>query len=898
MATATFVEGLRAALVEIDDVSLEDDAGVILLRAHLDKMVAHETALFRFVSGEGFVASAADFGLVARGLAALRRATTDEIDFFDGRADLLKSVQDRVSGLFGEPALRRCDYVGPRTGRMCLKPTSSVESRCVAHLSGRGLAGEDFFCRLSVLLELFAGGQTDHPVLTPVYAPATNAVAGEGPAPRAVCRGCARGVTDRDLVGFAAGVLEPGTIDNSSVTDPVTQAGGGVLASDSAESGFSLITSDPEKLDARVHAACLQTVPVYCVACVGLRPWATIFDSALFLLICEEGLREGSDHRDHLCVVVPQALVLPLPLAAIPSGARAIIGQSCVDLGLTLSGDLASLCPPPAPVGMSPALRGAVGPRRREEHMDALARAAGGSLDTPAVPPSVERLRQQALAGLAAEPGGTPPFVDLTGGAAGGEAADTDVRAPAAASSDRQPEASDLSSEGSAALTSILNSMVTKLAALDAKVDAYAAPGVAASVPSAVPGPAPLVYPSGSVSTAIVIGSSTPDLARFLPFGEPAPPFDALHHDADRDGFASTHDGHEASIERIVAEDFTWLAAAVLESSLAKPYGARNMRLGKATRPDLERSHSVRKFTVNSERVPDTTDVELADGLRVTTRRKAPGLIRQSRWRELSQHRIRDLLGPVIAHSGMYASGMVGSTYRTNQAKTLCLVFQLFEATARYLMEDAPRRCSWAEAYEFLGMLQEVQFWDHPIVGKSLAATLSSLASGLSTRDLEQISSPPASLRPVVLDMVNGNFMLLSTVITPAAPPGAGPGRVVPAAPPPPNGGAKDVVKGAQMCAVADCIGYGARTSPPYACTHAFTRACDVCGLMHVRTGKRGWTCAQAAALEAKVTSLPARSAAYKMSCEAFVSAARIAKLDPAAKTTAMAVADLVNALP
>ena len=133
----------------------------------------------------------------------------------------------------------------------------------------------------------------------------------------------------------------------------------------------------------------------YCVACVGLRPWATIFDSALFLLVNGEGLAEAGDHAQ-LRVVVPDTLVLPLPLAAIPSGARAVIGQSCVDRGLILTGDLATLCPPPRPIGMSPALRGAVGPRRREEHMDALERAAGGPLDTPAAPPSVERLRLQA----------------------------------------------------------------------------------------------------------------------------------------------------------------------------------------------------------------------------------------------------------------------------------------------------------------------------------------------------------------------------------------------------------------------------------------------------------------------------------------------------------------------
>jgi hypothetical protein len=205
MPGADFVAGLRRELGEIDGVSLADDFGISIINEHLGRLVAHEAALFRYVDGEGFVASAEDFALVARGLAALRRATTDEIDFFDGRRQLLMEVTDRVAALFGEASPRRCDYVGPRNGRICLKQTLSVDGRGAATLSGRGLAAEDFFCRLTALLEQIADGPTDRPVLTPVYASLSGAPGGGASAcPRAVCRGCARGISDSDLVAVAA----------------------------------------------------------------------------------------------------------------------------------------------------------------------------------------------------------------------------------------------------------------------------------------------------------------------------------------------------------------------------------------------------------------------------------------------------------------------------------------------------------------------------------------------------------------------------------------------------------------------------------------------------------------------------------------------------------------------
>ena len=168
------------------------------------------------------------------------------------------------------------------------------------------------------------------------------------------------------------------------------------------------------------------------------------------------------------------------------------------------------------------------------------------------------------------------------------------------------------------------------------------------------------------------------------------------------------------------------------------------------------------------------------------------------------------------------------------------------------------------------------------------------MACGLTVRELEQLTSPCVSLRPLVLEAVNSNFMLLSSVTTPKLAPVA---RGVPPAPSP-DGAKGEVAKGAIMCAVSDCIGYGAKTTPPYQCTHIITRGCDACGLMHVRTGTRKWSCEQAAALQSVVDSLPARGAAFKLSYESYVSDARVGKLDPAGATTAKAVKAAAAAAP
>ena len=78
---------------------------------------------------------------------------------------------------------------------------------------------------------------------------------------------------------------------------------------------------------------------------------------------------------------------------------------------------------------------------------------------------------------------------------------------------------------------------------------------------------------------------------------------------------------------------------------------------------------------------------------------------------------------------------------------------------------------------------------------------------------------------------------------------------------------AKAVPTFGSMCGVAGCVGYNKKNG--YACTHIFTRPCDVgevCRLPHASYGLRAWTCQEAKALAEVVKPAAGRNAAFKSS--------------------------------
>ena len=945
---------LRSGVEAFNEVDL---IGIMaLLRATLTAFLALPvTALGVFErNGDGsYRASSAHVTVAVAGLAAMCRICSDD------QKDICVASLDGVNPelAFQEPALlwtrasaflalvigqtfEGCDYVGPRNGKLCCLKPAGREWRCGKHLSAPGLSGDDFLVRLGELLAAYGCGSPP-PVLR-----------GLGPGRRG------------DLDGDGAGAVVCGLCCRAMAASDILSNGHTVSVAD-AVVGFMAMGSGFHAADL-LDSACRQWCPAFCLTCALHRPSGCALYGTLFWLASE------FPHGDQSWISVEEdAVTLTTICVMVFDPGNLVPGSFCALLGSRLGGEVpvhglgaefvqehfprASLLG-----GLSPAQMGAArqGPRRREEHMDALAAAAAGAggdgLNTPfgaggfgGPPPSVGRVAPGPALPICALAGcSRTVWVDRDGGglivrmhehcsrAHAEEAARAAFGAPAASMGGlgggasvaaalpgpltrvcalagcaqaalvgfnycgpaHAREAGALTSRPplpgaravaagpvpalSAALGALpgapsvmaadisqLLALVQHLAGSVAALQAAATPGPSSSTVSAL---ALLGGGPGGGGVGGVGGPGIGHLVLFLPFGEAAPGYEPSHHEACPDGFGPIDLAHPAHILRYMGEDFLSLAAATLPGKTAKFYGQRCLRLTGVDRLDLDVTHSSLLFTTSAVVPYEQHEVAAGGGLSLTASRRKVGQLLLPRWRDYGAARMRDLLDVVHTRTGLYHPSAPGSAYRIAVVRTMCATYQLLDGVVRYLMEQAPLSFTWVEASRFIGIIVSTHLWKQEITRQSLWSQICEVAIHMSLRDLEILSPAPRELRALVLQVANGNSLLLTQIrqapgpSQTSAPTGAGP---VPAPKPPaPAGGAF------LLCNAPGCTGYSANTRPPFACTHVFTVICDRgCGLCHARVGPRKWTCAQARALSGGGVAGARLSAAFKVSAAAWM---------------------------
>ena len=962
-----WLEQLVVAAAGLSAVDLTE--GKRILRAALLELVAlplhFSHGLFVYTEGVGYVASQLDFSTWVLGVTAYYRILTDDQGvYFQGvlnnldtesggeRSDLWALATKAIRASIGEDAPFICDHVAPKAGKYCGRPVKARQTRCDQHLAVGSEASGDFLARIGELITALCDD---------LRAPTLK---GLGPHKRGdeggsvlVCGLCTRAILPSEVLrGF-------GLISAAFPEDLF---------------GFKALGAGDDFLEV-LDDCCKQLEPTFCLTCALHRPGACCGYTALHKFC--HGI--GNDYMGSTMTVTDEGVALHRLSVALFDPTGLVPHGVCERLGLRMSRDelmvhgiaddfWAENFSRNYSAGLSPAQAASARrdqPRRRDEHMAALADAAlrGGAagLLTPgqivdfasadfsgppasvaamALRPGADVICLKAGCGVRVFPGhqycGRTHAMECLAAAPiviGG----ADFSAPPATVAPASFPAADVfclkagcgmkvfpghqycgrthAMECLAAAPIVIGGaasgiILCRLAGCrkaawpghlfcgkthaDADSLLGAAPAMAAVGGSAVVDVNShttkieyLVHQIEMLAARLDAQNMGPGVsagpyspAGAFPFGVPCPIYEAEVFIPDLDGFPASARGHASHVLRYMCEDFMGLCAATLQSTDAKRYGVRMLRVMGVDRLDLHTAHDSLLFTIHAIAPVDQHELALGDALSLTSSRRKVGQVGLSKYRDYCQARMKSLVCETHERTGVYSTTAPGYAYRIAVVKTMCLTYQLLDAVTRYLMETAPVTFLWPAVSRFLGIFVATHLWQKEAQPRSMWAQISEIALRLSWSELQTLSSPPVELHPLTLYVANNNMLLLQSQHA-SGPPASGPTAprgdpFAPApAPAPPRAAAAALV----LCGSAGCLGYGTSTKPAYSCTHVFTVPCSICHVCHARTGPRKWTCRQAKTLSEAGLGPAKLGAAFKVASATWL-ATGFAGADPAAQ--------------